>query len=166
MGKKEPSNPAPAAARGLTRSQVARQLGTTVTTVHRMRLRGELHPKRDAAGVYHYDPAEVIHVAAARGAPGNLNAGQVAARAFAMFDQGGELREIVMAVQITPEEVFRLYALWQRSLDDGPPIREGRGARLLDEEPGADEAFARLMQQAAASADPPPTPKPKKRGPT
>jgi hypothetical protein len=71
-----------------------------------------------------------------------------------------------MALQITPEEVFRLYALWQRSLDDGPPTRESRGARLLDEEPGADEAFARLMERAAASADPPPSPNPKKRGPT
>jgi hypothetical protein len=166
MAKEGPHAPVPPSAYGLTRGQVARQLGTTTTTVHRMRLRGELHPKRGADGVYRYDPAEVIQVAATRGAPGNLSAGQVAARAFTMFDQGGELREIVQALQITPEEVFRLYALWQRSLDDPPPSREDRGARLLDEEPGADEAFARLMAQAAALADPPPPPKPKKRGPS
>jgi len=114
-----------------------------------MRLRGELHPKRDAVGVYHYDPAEVIRAAATRGTPGRLTAGQVAANAFRMFDQGGELKDIVMALQITPEEVFRLYRLWQCSLDDPPPVQENPGVRLLDEEPGAEEAFARAMAQAA-----------------
>ncbi len=70
-----------------------------------------------------------------------------------MFDQGGELKDIVMALQITPEEVFRLYRLWQCSLDDPPPAPIGREARLLDEEPGAEEAFARAMAQAAGLAD-------------
>ena len=153
MQQKQPSTPAPPSAHGLTRSQVARQLGTTVTTVHRMRLRGELHPKRDAVGVYHYDPAEVIRAAAARGTPGRLTAGQIAANAFRMFDQGGELKDIVMALQITPEEVFRLYRLWQCSLDDPPPVQENPGVRLLDEEPGAEEAFARAMVQAAGLPD-------------
>jgi hypothetical protein len=162
MEKKASTPPAPASVYGLTRAQVARQLGTTTTTVHRMRLRGELHPKRDADGVYHYDPAEVIRVAARRGLPDRYTAGQVAAQAFRMFDQGGELREIVMALQVTPEEVFRLYALWQRSLDDPPPAPQGPGVRLLDEEPGVDEAFAGLMAQAAALAGPTPSPKPKK----
>lgn len=117
-----------------------------------MRLRGELRPKRDAAGVYHYDPADVIRAAAARSKPNGYTPGQIAARAFQMFDQGGELKDIVMALQITPEEVFRLYHLWQCSLDDPPPTPIGREARLLDEEPGAEEAFARAMAQAASLA--------------
>ena len=154
MPSKEPSTPVRPSAHGLTRSQVARQLGTTVTTVHRMRLRGELHPKRDANGVYRYDPADVIRAAAAsRKGPARYTPGQVAARAFQMFDHGGELKEIVIALEITPEEVFRLYRLWQCSLDDPPPVSIGPEARLLDEEPGAEEAFARAMAQAAALAD-------------
>lgn len=127
-----------------------------MTTVHRMRLRGELRPKRDAAGVYHYDPADVIRAAAARSRPNRYTPGQIAARAFQMFDQGGELKDIVMALQITPEEVFRLYRLWQCSLDDPPPAPIGPEARLLDEEPGAEEAFTRAMAQAAALIDLPP----------
>jgi hypothetical protein len=154
MEKGRPSTPAPPSAHGLTRSQVARQLGTTVTSVHRMRLRGELHPKRDAAGVWRYDPADVIRAAAARGTPNRYTAGQVAAQAFQMFDQGGELKDIVIALQITPEEVFRLYRLWQCSLDDPPPAPEVSGPGLLDEDPAADDAFARAMAQATDVAAP------------
>lgn len=157
MESKQPS--APASPSGLTRSQVARQLGTTVTTVHRMRLRGELHPKRDANGIYRYDPADVIRAAGARKRSTQYTPGQIASRAFQMFDHGGELKEIVIALEITPEEVFRLYRLWQCSLDDPPPVAVGgvggQEARLLDEEPGAEEAFARAMAQAVELADPP-----------
>jgi hypothetical protein len=140
---------------------VARQLGTTVTSVHRMRLRGELRPKRDAAGVWRYDPADVIRAAAARGTPNRYTAGQVAAQAFQMFDQGGELKDIVIALQVTPEEVFRLYRLWKCSLDDPPPTSDLGGPGLLDEDPAAEEAFARAMARAADLAFPS-TRKPKK----
>jgi hypothetical protein len=71
----------------------------------------------------------------------------------------------VSALRVTPDEVRRLYKDWQSSLDDPPPAPELPGARLLDEEPGADDTFARLMAQAAALADLP-HPKPKKRGPS
>jgi hypothetical protein len=33
-----------------------------------------------------------------------------------MFDQGVELKEILMALQIPPEEVRRLFREWQSSL--------------------------------------------------
>src|SRR5206468_8393455 len=98
MAKTELSKPAHPSPYGLTRPQVARQLGISTTAVHRMRLRGELHPKRDAGGVWRYDPAEVIRVAAERGAAGARTAGKIAAEAFRMFDHGGELKDIVMAL--------------------------------------------------------------------
>jgi hypothetical protein len=144
---------------------VARQLGVGITAVHHMRLRGELRPTRDAAGAWRYDPADVIRAAAKRGIRGLRTHGDVAAEAFRMFDQGGELREIVSALRVTPDEVRRLYKDWQSSLDDPPPMPAPPSARLLDEEPGADEGFARLMAQTAALADPPPL-KTKKRGPS
>ncbi len=146
---------------GLTRSQVARQLGVGVTAVHHMRLRGDLRPKRDAAGVWRYDPADVIRAAASRGVRGLKTAGDVAAEAFRMFDQGGELKDIVSALRVTPAEVRRLYKEWQSSLDDPPPAPEAGGPGLLDEDPRAEEAFLRAMAQAASVAFPP-THKPKK----
>src|SRR5215831_2828002 len=139
---------------GLTRVQVARQLGVGVTAVHHMRLRGELRPKRDAAGVWRYDPADVIRAAANRGVRGLKTAGDVAAEAFRMFDQGGELKDIVSALRITPAEVRRLYKEWQSSLDDPPPAPELPGGGLLDEDPRAEEAFLRAMTQAAGLAFP------------
>ena len=161
MEKKQPSPARQPSPGGLTRSQVARQLGVGVTAVHDMRLRGALHPKRDANGVWRYDPADVIRAAAARGTPNRYTAGQVAAQAFQMFDQGGELKDIVIALQVTPEEVFRLYRLWKCSLDDPPPTADLGGPGLLDEDPAAEEVFARAMARAADLAFPP-TRKPKK----
>jgi hypothetical protein len=140
---------------------VARQLGVGVTAVHHMRLRGDLRPKRDAVGVWRYDPADVIRAAANRGVRGLRTAGDVAAEAFRMFDQGGELKDIVSALRVTPAEVRRLYKEWQSSLDDPPPAPEAAGPGLLDEDPRAEEAFARAMAQAAGLGFPP-TRKPKK----
>src|SRR5438046_1959130 len=104
MAKRDPSIDGCPSTDGLTRSQVARQLGVGITQIHRMRLRGELHAKRDAAGTWRYDPAEIIRVAAARGVTVQRTSGQVAAEAFRMFDGGGELKDIVMALQVPPEE--------------------------------------------------------------
>jgi hypothetical protein len=146
---------------GLTRAEVARQLGVGVTAVHHMRLRGDLRPKRDAAGVWRYDPADVIRAAAIRGVRGLKTAGDVAAEAFRMFDQGGELKDIVSALRITPAEVRRLYKEWQSSLDDPEPAPEPPGGGLLDEDPRAEETFLRAMAQAAGLPFPV-TRKPKK----
>ena len=153
MATEKPSDSRRPPPDGLTRSQVARQLGVGVTAVHYMRLRGDLRPKRDAAGVWRYDPADVIRAAASRGVRGLKTAGDLAAEAFRMFDQGGELKDIVSALRVTPAEVRRLYKEWQSSLDDPPPSRETRVRGLLDEEPGADQAFVRAMAQAMSSAD-------------
>jgi hypothetical protein len=73
-----------------------------------------------------------------------------------MFDQGGELKDIVMALQEPPEEIRRLFREWQSALEDPPPTPEPT-VRLLDEEPGADEAFARAMAQASGLVFPPKT---------
>jgi hypothetical protein len=61
----------------------------------------------------------------------------------------------VIALQVTPEEVFRLYRLWKCSLDDPPPTSDLGSPGLLDEDPAAEEAFARAMARAADLAFPP-----------
>jgi hypothetical protein len=122
---------------GLTRGQVARQLRIGITTVHRMRLQGQLHPRRDHAGVWRYDPAEVARLAVARGILETRSEGEIAARVFQMLDQGAGLREIVMAVRLVPQEVRRLYADYKTSLytdlpartqDSQPPLPPKTGA--------------------------------------
>ena len=149
MPNEKPSTPRRPPPDGLTRSQVARQLGVGVTAVHHMRLRGELRPKRDAGGVWRYDPADVIRAAARRGIRGLKTDGDIAAEAFNMFSQGGEIQDIVSALRVTPAEVRRLYKEWQSSLDDPPPTPEPTGPGLLDEDPRAEEEFMRAMARAA-----------------
>jgi hypothetical protein len=80
-----------------------------------------------------------------------------------MFDRGAELREIVIALQIVPDEVRRLYRQWSSSLDDPPPGPEPLHSGLLDEDPAADDKFARAIARAAgatpsAGRKPPRTP--------
>jgi hypothetical protein len=112
----KPSRGAQVPPSGLTRSQVAHQLGVGVTAVHRLRVNGELHPQRDDAGVWRYDPADVLRAAAKRGVRGPRTKGETAARAFEMFELGAGLREVVMALHLTPEEVRRLYRDFKFSL--------------------------------------------------
>ena len=154
MAKDRPSTPDRAAADGLTRYQVARQLGVGITTVLRMCARGELHPRPGANGVWRYDPAEVARVQAMRTDPGRRTAGQTAAAAFHMFDTGVEFKDVVILLQLSPGEVRRLYKEWQSSFDDPPAEIERHDVPLLDEDPHAEEAFQRAMAQAAALADP------------
>ncbi len=106
---------------GLTRSQVAHHLGVGVTAVHRLRVNGELHPQRDDAGVWRYDPADVIRAAAKRGVKGPRTEGETAALAFEMFELGGGLREVVMALHLTPAAVRSLYADYKTSLYEASP---------------------------------------------
>jgi len=152
MATEKPSDRRHPPADGLTRSQVARQLGVGVTAVHHMRLRGDLRPTRDAGGVWRYDPADVIRAAARRGIRGLKTPGDVAAEAFNMFSLGGELQDIVSALRITPAEVRQLYKEWQSSLDDPPPAPELGGPGLLDEDPHAEEAFLSAMARASELA--------------
>jgi len=74
-----------------------------------MRLEGELTPKRDDAGVWHYDPADVVRLLTKRGVNRPLAAGETAALAFQMFEHGVGLREVVVSLQLTPEAVRALY---------------------------------------------------------
>jgi hypothetical protein len=154
MAKTRPSTLDRSAADGLTRYQVARQLGVGITTVLRMCSRGELHPRPGANGVWRYDPAEVIRLAAMRTDPGRRSAGQTAAAAFHMFDTGVEFKDCVILLQLSPGEVRRLYREWQSSFDDPPAEPESHEVPLLDEDPRAEEEFQRAMAQAAALADP------------
>jgi hypothetical protein len=88
MAENPVSKPVRPSTYGLTRSEVARQLGVSTTEVHRMRLRGALRPKRDERGVWRYDPAEVVRAAAGRHTAARRTRGQTAALAFRCSTRG------------------------------------------------------------------------------
>jgi hypothetical protein len=165
MTKSRPSTEDTSLAVGLTRYQVAHQLGVGITTVLRMCQRGELHPKQGSGGVWRYDPAEVMRLQAMRMDPGRRTAGQTAAAAFHMFDTGVEFKDVVILLQLAPGDVRRLYREWQSDFDAPPELERDRdGVPLLDEDPRAEEAFQRAMAEATAMAEtsiPRPTTRPK-----
>jgi len=94
----------------MTRAQVARRLGTHVTTVRRLERAAKLHPTRNAHGVWLFDPREVEQIAVARSLDGA--GGVIAARVFKALRDGFSLRDIVIACELSPDVVQRLYADW------------------------------------------------------
>ena len=80
-------------------------------------------------GIWRYDPAEVVRLAAMRTDPGRRSVGQTAAAAFHMFDTGVEFKDCVILLQLSPGDVRRLYREWQSSFDDPPPEPERAGRR-------------------------------------
>jgi hypothetical protein len=85
----------------------------------------ELHPKRSADGVRLFDPAEVAAVGAKRQAEhrGASGSGGLAARVFAMFDEGRTLPQIVRATEQAPEVIRALHREWSTPLGRDPRAR-------------------------------------------
>jgi transcriptional regulator with XRE-family HTH domain len=101
----------------LTRTEVAARLGVSVATVRR--LEGKtLNPTRDARGRHLFDPDEVNRVAARQGSAGfrrrTPDAGELAARAFELFEERASLHDCVKALRLTPDDVYELWKKWRR----------------------------------------------------
>jgi hypothetical protein len=96
----------------MTRKQVADRLGVAETSVRR--LEGTyLHTIRHGRFVF-FDEAEVEHYAAEGGGRRKHDSGEVAARAFELFREGKDFREVVIELRQTPERIRQLlreYAL-------------------------------------------------------
>jgi hypothetical protein len=117
--------------RGLTRGEVAGLLGTSVSSVRRMEGK-TLHPIRDRDGVWRFDPDEVKRVPSRWREPEprrvKKREGRLAARVFALFDEGMSLSEIVQELEEPPTVIRGLYAEWCMSLDDGERARADAAA--------------------------------------
>jgi hypothetical protein len=117
----------------LTRSQAARRLGVSVTTLRRME--GDLlHPEKGPGGVRLFDLAEVeaafVRVRASRHATA-VEDGELAAEIFALFDEGLNPVDVVKRLRVGPDVVERLQTQWarmRRSVLLSPEVR----ARLED----------------------------------
>lgn len=105
-----------------TRHEVAEHLRVSVTTVRRMEGR-ELHPQLDARGVRLFAVSEVRSVAerrAPRPTPDKIeDEGAVAARVFALFRGGADLRTVVITARVHPRVIRGLYSEWLVTLNEG-----------------------------------------------
>jgi hypothetical protein len=103
----------------LTRAEVARRLGVSVTTLRRME-GTKLHPTRRADGVHVFDETEVESVLVtyrqvrSRTTRVTVEDGAIAARAFECFDQRVSVSEVVKRLEIAPERAAALQLAWSR----------------------------------------------------
>jgi hypothetical protein len=100
----------------LTRSDVARRLGVTITTIRRFE-GTSLHPRVGPDGIRLFTPDEVEHLARSRAVkPAPEASGEVAAEAFRLFRLGYSLEEIVMRLKQPPATIHQLFDEWCRDL--------------------------------------------------
>lgn len=115
----------------LTRSQVARRIDRSLSTVRRFEF-VKLHAVADEKGIFKFDADEVDALAKelrdATPKKGRATsaktrqshkAGLLAARTFAMFARRWSLPRIVTATKQTPSRVRALYHEWVTSLEAG-----------------------------------------------
>jgi hypothetical protein len=115
MGRKNgsktpPSEPDVASENGgkgwMIRREVAKRLGMAENSVKR-RDGIDFHPDQQG-GRFFYDPAEVERYAEQHGAKrASAASGQIAARAFRMFEAGKGFRDVVMELEVTPAQARR-----------------------------------------------------------
>lgn len=106
----------------LDRKQTADLLGVSIQTVMNMERKEKLHPRQDRRsfpnGSQHmvtvYDPKEVANVPTVY-RTSVRSPGEMAARAFEMFDQGKSIREVVIELREMPQVVDDLKLRWTDS---------------------------------------------------
>jgi hypothetical protein len=100
------------------RSEAARILGCTRSTIVRMERAGALRAIVDEHGHHAFDRDELGLVAArrerrgTRTASSNTDAGSLAARAFKLFTAGARLAEVVVKLRVEPTRVRELHRDW------------------------------------------------------
>ena len=147
----------------LTRDDVAKRLGVSVSTVQRLE-GSKLHPLIGENGVRRFKPNDVeqlaVVLAAGRNTPRNaekavvraieLTKGEVAALVFERLEQRHSLAEIVIALRVPPEEVRELYHTWLVGLWAGELQRSEPALPARNTDPDAArrisrERFAQLL---------------------
>jgi transcriptional regulator with XRE-family HTH domain len=110
---------------GLTRDDVAKRLGVSISTVRRFE-GTRLHPLIDAKRVRRFKASDVERLAkelnAEQRSPRNaqqavvraaeMSKGELAALVFERLEQRHSLSEIVIALRVPPEDVRELYHTW------------------------------------------------------
>jgi hypothetical protein len=115
-----PANDAAALPGKLTRTEVARRLGVSLTTLRRMEGK-TLHPETGPGGVRFFDQHEVeaVEVTYRRVRSRQVTReqgpdGDEAAEVFELLDRGLHPIEVVKQLRIAPERVASLHGSWAR----------------------------------------------------
>ncbi len=106
--------------RWLTVNEASDILGVSGNTIVALAARGHLHPavreRHSTRGgpktVVVYDPLELAKIPRRQRASVIANPGELAARAFEMFDNGVRLRDVVLRLRISPNEAETLHEKW------------------------------------------------------
>lgn len=117
---------------GLTRGQVARRLGVTVTTVVRKEKSGALPFTIDDDGIHRFraEDVEKVRISPTRRRKELDTPGEVAAYAFNRFRGGATARDLVVELKITPERARALFEMWM-SPDLTPPEPKPRPVKRV-----------------------------------
>jgi len=107
----------------LTHTEAADVCRVSYNTIKNWVQRGHLHPetalRRLVSGAHRevlvFDPRELAKMARRKGDVNPNDAGEIAARAFELFETGKSLREAVMALRETLPKVEELHEQWMRS---------------------------------------------------
>ncbi len=117
----------------LTRNQAADSLHISVTTIANYERRGKLHPRYayrpDGRGIERhvavYDPLELCKLPGQSKPAAVREPGEVAARCFELFEQGRNVKEVVIELRETPERVRELHNVWLDSSEGELLITKG-----------------------------------------
>lgn len=104
----------------MTRGTVAKLLGVDVSTVRRLEVSGELHPRLGPGGIRYFDQHEVLALRARRlRAPSK--AVEMKVMAFEMFQRGVDWRDVAIRLRQDP---YRIYRLWRLFTIDEKTLRD------------------------------------------
>lgn len=144
----------------LTCAEAADLLGRSPNTIRNWERRGRLHPvrveRRNAAGgpgaVLVYDPAELGRLPRRKPDPGQSDPGEIAARAFEMFDEGRSARQVVVALRVPPESADELREWWEAQGGSDVVLTPGAHA-ALEEVVGPFVGLAGLLDAVRSFTD-------------
>jgi excisionase family DNA binding protein len=133
---------------GLTRTEVANQLGCHTSTVRRMQRAGTLPRRKDRGGIYRFHPREVARLARALGLPSTPH-GKAAQAVYPHFLAPGFVptnQAIARIVVATGEDPDTVRALWEK-------FKAGIDAPKRDEEAIEIARIGREFDAQIASLD-------------
>ena len=140
----------------LTRNEASDLLGVSIDSLLRWERNGQLHPQKRAAtrvrpGPKHeivYDPRELVQLPRRERAQQPRTPGELAARAFELFDEGCTLREVVIRLREPLDQVEALHEQWLAA--GGSQIVITEAARVaLEPDLGPIATVAELCERVA-----------------
>ena len=97
----------------ITRGYVAQILGVDVSTVRRLEVRGQLHPRIGAGGIRYFDRRELRRLMAHRIRTLRDRTVEIQVAAFELFRGGVDWRDVAIKLRYDPYRIHRLWRLYK-----------------------------------------------------